>query len=99
MIWEFLFKDSDMSFNSQLYISLSFCGIILFLIFIKPEIKKNFKKWENIYGGFISLAFIISLIIYLISNIEFETIMYSIGYVISVVAIIGLVLMIVYKLK
>lgn len=99
MIWEFLFRDSDMSFDTQLYISLSFCGIILLLIFINPEIKKNFKKWENIYGGFLSLALIISFIIYLISNIEFESLIYPMGYVISVAAIIGLVSMIIYKLK
>ena len=88
-----------MSFKTQLYISLSFFGLILLLIFIKPEFKKNIKEWENIYGGFISLALIISFIIYLISNIEFESLIYPIGYVISFVAIIGLILMIIYKLK
>ena len=99
MIWEFLFKNSDMGFEKELYISLSFCVIILFLVFINPDIRKNFRKWEKIYGGFISLALIISFIIYLISNIEFESLIYPIGYVISFVAIIGLVLMIIYKLK
>ena len=99
MIWDFLFKGSDMSLKTELFISLLFCGIILLVIFMKPETKKNLKEWENIYGGFLSVALIISFIIYLIFDIEFESLIYPIGYVISVVAIIGLVLMIIYKLK
>ena len=92
MIWDFLFKDSDMSLETKLSISLSFLAVFYFLYFFKPEIRANFKVWNNIYARLLVVAFFIIFIISASGIGDFDSMMYAVGRIISLIAILGLTL-------